>query len=73
MDKRVTRRTRGLPVRSVRISDEVWNKAYARAKREGIDTMSYVIALLVESYAKGLIDLPRVQLVYSKPASGGTD
>lgn len=65
MDKRLIRKARGLPVRSVRISDEVWEAASRRAQKEGIDTMSYVISLLVESYAKGLIDLPKVQLVFA--------
>lgn len=54
------------PVRTARISDTVWNAATRRARHEDV-TMSKVIATLVEGYAKGMIDLPRVQLVYSKP------
>lgn len=61
--KKIMRKERGLPVRSVRISNTVWSAAGRRARAEGIETMSYVVSLLVEAYANGLIALPKVQLV----------
>lgn len=52
------------PTRSVRIDDELWNRAKDRAGKEGV-TISRATYLLVEGYALGLVNLPRVQLVYS--------
>lgn len=51
------------PVRTARISDKIWLKARARARKDNV-TMSTVINRLVEGYAKGAITLPRVQMVY---------
>lgn len=53
------------PTRSVRIEDAVWDSAKRRARAEG-KNMSEVVVLLVDGYARGMIDPPRVQLVYSK-------
>jgi len=64
-----TRRPNGsgeFPVRSVRVSDEVWEKAKRRATFEGV-TMSRVLAVVVEGYADGYIDLPTVKMVYPTP------
>lgn len=51
------------PVRSVRISDDLWIPARRRAEREGV-TMSHVLVSIVEGYANKAIDLPRVQVHY---------
>lgn len=53
------------PVRSIRVDDELWERARLRAAHENV-TMSKVVYSLVEGYAKGMIDLPRVQIVYSQ-------
>lgn len=65
-----TRRPNGvkeLPVRSARISDEVWEKARIRANYEGI-TMSNVMSLFVEGYSTGALNLPRITVMYVQPA-----
>lgn len=54
------------PVRSVRVSDAVWETARRRATYEGV-TMSHVMLTFVEGYAKGLVDLPRVTVQYAQP------
>jgi hypothetical protein len=53
----------GYPVRSVRISDELWERAQRRAAYEGV-TMSKVLYQIVEGYAAGLVNLPKVQVSY---------
>lgn len=53
------------PTRSVRVEDAVWEAAKRRARSEG-KTMSEIVVLLVDGYSRGMIDPPRVQLVYSK-------
>lgn len=60
------------PVRSVRVSDSVWAAAQRRAAYEGT-TMSVVMLMFVEGYAQGLIDPPKVQVVYTppRPAAAG--
>lgn len=55
------------PVRSVRISDDLWIPARRRAEREGV-TMSHVLVSIVEGYANKALDLPRVQVHYGPPA-----
>lgn len=58
------RRPKGsMPARSVRVSDEFWEKARSRAEYEGV-TVSHVAAVLIEGYAKGLINLPQVKVLY---------
>jgi len=54
------------PVRSVRVSDAVWEAARRRASLDGV-TMSHVMLTFVEGYAKGLVDLPRVTIQYAPP------
>ena len=63
------------PPRSIRVSDEIWEKAKRRAKYENT-TPSYVVNVFLEGYANGLINLPQTQVVYptaiaasEKPAS----
>lgn len=64
------RRPKGaMPARSVRISDEVWDRARNRAAYEGV-TVSHVIFSLLEGYSKGLLNLPQVQVKYQQPAAG---
>lgn len=61
------RRAKGAtPARSLRVSDETWDTARRRAEYEG-HTVSSAAALLLEGYAKGLINLPKVQVVYETP------
>lgn len=54
------------PPRSVRVSDELWERARRRAIFEGVN-ISQVVALLVEGYGNGQLDLPEVRKVYGKP------
>lgn len=54
------------PVRSVRISDDLWIPARRRAEKEGV-TMSHVLVAIVEGYANKALDLPRVQIHYGPP------
>lgn len=64
-----TRRPTGsphAPVRTVRVEDDLWNKAKRRAAYDGV-TISSVLYALVEGYAKGLLDMPKVQVIYSQP------
>lgn len=51
------------PARSLRVSDEAWDGARRRAEREG-HTISSAAALLIDGYARGLISLPKVHVVY---------
>lgn len=53
----------GSPTRTARISDPIWKAAQKRAKKDGV-SMSQLMSTLVEGYAKGKIDMPRVELVY---------
>lgn len=46
-----------MPPRSMRISDEVWERSKTRASYEGF-TVSHVIYTLLEGYSKGLINVP---------------
>lgn len=54
------------PVRSVRVPEDVWQSAKRRATYEGV-TMSHVLASIVEGYAQGLLDLPKITVSYSSP------
>jgi hypothetical protein len=53
------------PARSVRISDEVWEKAKRRAAYEGV-TVSHVMALLCQGYAEGRVNMPVVTVSYAQ-------
>lgn len=55
--------SRPIPVRSVRVTDDVWEKARYRANMEGV-TMSYVVQVIMEGYASGMLDLPRMVMQY---------
>jgi hypothetical protein len=55
-----------MPARSVRVSDEIWQRARNRAAYEGV-TVSHVIFSLLEGYAKGLLNLPQVHVTYQQP------
>jgi hypothetical protein len=59
------------PVRSVRISDEVWAGVRTRAQREGV-TMSYVLLSIAEGYAAGEVDLPQVVRSYRSAVPNAT-
>lgn len=53
------------PVRSVRCSDEVWDRAKRRAEHEGV-TLSYVVQTMLDGYGRGLVNLPKVVLRYDR-------
>lgn len=53
------------PVRTARISEDVWAKAKKRATKDNLN-MSNVMSRLVEAYSRGMVDVPKVQLVYPK-------
>lgn len=52
--------------RSVRVGDTVWERAKNRAAYDGTN-ISQVINALLEGYAKGLLDLPTVEVHYKQP------
>lgn len=60
------------PTRSFRANDELWAEAKERAGEEG-KSMSAVMLLLLEGYARRMIDLPRTRLVFLPPAGGEGD
>lgn len=53
-----------VPVRSVRVDDELWEKARRRATYEGV-TMSQVLYEFTQGYAEGLLNRPQRQMVYT--------
>lgn len=53
----------GNATRSIRIDDETWELAKKRAEREGL-TISRLLYLFTDGYARGLLDTPHVQVVY---------
>lgn len=61
--------SKSAPARSIRCSDDTWERAKRRASFENV-TISHVAAVLVEGYAKGLIDLPRTVYVPTRQPDG---
>ena len=59
----------GIPVRSVRIENDIWEQASKRATDEGY-TMSAVMSTFVDLYAKNLLDMPTMQTVVTPPRVG---
>jgi hypothetical protein len=55
-----------VPVRSVRVDDELWEKAKRRATFEGV-TMSQVLWEFTKGYADGGLNRPITQVVYTQP------
>lgn len=51
------------PTRSIRIDEETWGAAKRRAESEGV-SVSRALYLLTEGYSRGMINLPKVRLVY---------
>lgn len=49
---------------SVRMDDDLWNKAKNRAHDEGV-ALNYVVEMFLSGYSQGLIDLPQVELKFS--------
>jgi len=49
--------------RSIRLSDEVWEKGRERAAEDGT-TMSEVLRMLAIGYANGQVNAPRQVVVY---------
>jgi hypothetical protein len=52
---------------SIRTTDELWAAAKRRADSEGT-TMNTVINEIMEGYARGYIDLPKITKSYKKTA-----
>lgn len=48
--------------RSMRVEEQVWNRARDRAAREGV-TMSLAVSRLIDGYGQGVLDLPKTVLV----------
>ena len=64
---RRSRRAQGeTPARSVRVPEDAWGGAKRRAAYEGT-TISNVVVLLLDGYAKGLLNLPKVTVQYEQP------
>lgn len=53
-----------VPTRTIRIDDETWERAKARAAEDGL-TVSAVMARFVTGYATGKINAPQTRIVYS--------
>jgi hypothetical protein len=49
----------------VRVADDTWLAAKTRAASEGV-TISHVLSLLIEGYAKGEIDVPAVAMDFRR-------
>jgi hypothetical protein len=49
---------------SVRVSDDLWASANRRCQLEGT-TMNNMINQIMEGYARGLLNLPKVQITKS--------
>jgi hypothetical protein len=58
--------SRHLPPRSIRASDEVWEKAKRRAMREDL-SVSGAVQIFLEAYGNGMINLPKRELRYARP------
>lgn len=51
-------------IRSFRIDDSIWERLRERSVEENV-SMTYVLTVLADGYGRGLIDLPRRQLVFA--------
>jgi len=51
------------PTRSVRIDTETWDSAKKRAEGDGV-SISRALNLLTQGYARGMINLPKVKIIY---------
>lgn len=49
---------------SVRTTDELWEMAKQRAAKDGV-SLNHVVNEILEGYAKGVLDLPRVKITKS--------
>lgn len=58
--------------RSFRLAEKPWRAARTRAAQEG-QTMSYVIATLVEGYGLGEVSLPKVEKVWPSGTTYSND
>lgn len=54
---------------SFRTTDDVWEKAKYRAKKDGVP-MNYVIEQFVIGYASGALQLPTVTISYGQNGEG---
>lgn len=46
------------PIRSFRVTDEIWQTAQVRAQREGI-TVTELIVTMLEAYGQGRMDIQK--------------
>lgn len=46
------------PLRSFRVTDNIWNTALARAKREGV-TVTELIVTILDAYGQGRLDIQK--------------
>lgn len=53
------------PTRSIRIDNETWEAAKRRAESDGV-SISRALFLLTQGYSRGMVNLPKVRLVYDK-------
>lgn len=53
---------------SIRCYDSVWEAARRRATEEGTN-VNHVINTILEGYGKGLINMPKVNVVFEQPKS----
>ena len=58
--------------RSVRVHDELWESARIRAESEGI-VINTAVEELLEGYARGLIDMPKITKEYQRSRALSTD
>lgn len=56
------------PSRSIRVNDVVWKNAINRAMKDGT-TISTVVQLFIRGYGEGVIDPPRMHIVYPRTVS----
>jgi len=60
------------PSRSIRVNDVVWKSAIDRATNDGT-TISTVVQLFIRGYGEGVIDPPRMHIVYPRVAVSSMD
>lgn len=61
-------RTNRTSAHSVRTTDDLWARAKKRAEGEGV-TLNHVMNEILEGYARGMINLPKVVKQYQVPSS----
>lgn len=57
--------------RSVRVPDDVWERARSRADSEGV-SINYVVNEILDGYSRGMLNLPKVKVVKSYGSAAST-